>query len=247
MTPPVPGQHKDAAETALMSAAEVRKQATDAVAKDYPPWYGDRKEIMEELGAEYDRLRARTANLIVLFETFIYDPKAISEGAIVRAIHEFMTDEDITMPQVDVSASRLAAAEARLAETENAKRLLREDFNTSQDALADALARLADTERQRDSLMHDSWRAYVEAGGDPDGDLRWHCDAFQAGTNLVDVVHELRADYDAGLASAARAEEALREARDLIAAGESDNALHALDAFLIRSAGGVQTKDKEVT
>lgn len=61
----------------------------------------------------------------------------------------------------------------------------------------DAEARLAEAQQERDSLMADTWRAFVEAGGDPDGNLRWHCDPETAGRRLLDAVRSLREDYDA--------------------------------------------------
>jgi len=49
--------------------------------------------------------------------------------------------------------------------------------------------------------MADSWRAFVESGGDPDGDLEWHCTPAQAGVTLIDAVRQLRADYEQALAA----------------------------------------------
>lgn len=63
-----------------------------------------------------------------------------------------------------------------------------------------AEARVEQLEGERDSLMADSWRAYVEAGADPDGDLMWHCPPVMAGVSLIDAVKQLRADYDEALA-----------------------------------------------
>lgn len=78
--------------------------------------------------------------------------------------------------------------------------------------------RLMEAERERDSLMADSWRAYVESGADPDGDLKWHCTPVQAGVSLIDAVQSLRQDYDEALsevqaaeARIAQLEETLRE------------------------------------
>lgn len=85
---------------------------------------------------------------------------------------------------------------------------------------ADALvARVEQAERERDSLMADTWRAFVVAGGDPDGNLKWHCDPSMAGRTFVDCVEQLRSDYNeagdevrAAVARADRLEKALRRA-----------------------------------
>jgi hypothetical protein len=70
------------------------------------------------------------------------------------------------------------------------------DLSEAYNALAD---RIEEAWAERDSLMADSWRAFVEAGGDPDGDLKWHCTPAMAGAALVDAVRQLRADYDEAL------------------------------------------------
>jgi hypothetical protein len=57
-------------------------------------------------------------------------------------------------------------------------------------------ARIEELEAELDSLMADSWRAFVESGGDPDGNLQWHCSPVDAGTTLVNAVRELRSCYD---------------------------------------------------
>lgn len=76
---------------------------------------------------------------------------------------------------------------------------------------------LAEAQQERDSLMAATWRAFVESGGDPDGNLRWHCDPEMAGRRLLDAVRSLRDDYDAcpspeDLQQAERERDTLRDA-----------------------------------
>ena len=56
-------------------------------------------------------LKARTANLIVLFEGFVHGDTQIGEGQILRAINDYMTDQPITLPNNE----RALRAEADLA------------------------------------------------------------------------------------------------------------------------------------
>lgn len=78
-------------------------------------------------------------------------------------------------------------------------------------------------ERERDSLMADSWRAYVESGADPDGKLEWHTTPAWAGKELVDAVKQLRADHDEAWDEAERAERQRDQAIEALLSDLSDN------------------------
>lgn len=70
-------------------------------------------------------------------------------------------------------------------------------------------------EAERDTLMADTWQAYIETGADTDGRDRWHCAPGEAGRALLCAVRQLRADYRSACAENRQAVDALREIMDI--------------------------------
>jgi hypothetical protein len=97
--------------------AELREWAHNGLGQSPGQRLADRAAAaLEESQAAREQLKARAANLIVLFEGHIYGDKTVDESIVLRAIQEFMTDRPGGTP-VDL----LERAADALAESETAR------------------------------------------------------------------------------------------------------------------------------